>query len=91
MKTFVAMGCMLAGTLCLAEQAEATSYSRLVEALREQRQNPGPEADARVRQTEMEAAIFHSAFYAVPALLVGYLVVRAFSSLSQQSGMTKSR
>lgn len=79
---------MLAGTLYLSERAEATSYSRLIEALREQKQNPGPEADARVRQTQIEAAIVTKG---LPVLLVGYVVVRVCFWPLRQAGKTKSR
>lgn len=87
-KTFLAIGCLLAGTLCLAERAEALTYSPLVKALREQKQNPGPEADARVRQAQIEAAVVTCG---LPVLLVGYVVVRVCFWPLRQAGKTKPR
>ena len=76
MRSLIVLSCALTMMFASADRAEATTYTRLVEALREQKANPGPEADAKVRQTQVEAAIFHSTFYIVPALLIGYLLFR---------------
>ena len=79
MRLFPAAFYVLVLTSFLPYQAEATSYGPLLETLREQRINPGPEADAKVRRTHLQAAIIEISFTVIPVLLVGYMLIRVCS------------
>lgn len=77
MKSCVLLGWVVMGFSVPFQVTDARTYTFLREAIREQVNHPGPEAEAKLRVARRNAWLFDRLFDVVPAMLVGALLLGA--------------